>query len=268
MQTTNIEINPTRARNYVGVRCTQGDGKKGEALSGGVEETRKISVGRRCCRYSHVVYVADRSRLLEEPGRGKRSRTRSQRLGRSRERRQLGCQIYRSKKRAGKHSFLSFLIKKLPKKTTFLLARLKLKETSCSTALGASNPFVWYATISRPKIMRGSTSAVTIVGGALLLVLVWKAGKDAGRAGSSINAPRGGAVPAAGVEAAVEAAVFAQNKEYTKVGTNWQFYAVLLHTRLSSNIYLIHFCLFCCTGFGSSSTLASIKDALHFRTKR
>lgn len=84
--------------------------------------------------------------------------------------------------------------------------------------------------------MRGSTSAVTIVGGALLLVLVWKAGKDAGRAGSSINAPRGGAVPAAGVEAAVEAAVFAQNKEYTKVGTNWQFYAVLLHTRLSSNI--------------------------------
>lgn len=128
MQTTNIEINPTRARNYVGVRCTQGDGKKDEALSGGVEETRKISVGRRCCRYSHVVYVADRSRLLEEPGRGKRSRTRSQRLGRSRERRQLGCQIYRSKKRAGKHSFLSFLIKKIGQKTTFLFGSLKVKR--------------------------------------------------------------------------------------------------------------------------------------------
>lgn len=176
---------------------------------------------------------------------------------------------FTDRKRERANMFFCRFLKKIAKKNNIsFLARFKLKETSCSTALGASNPFVWYATISRPKIMRGSTSAVTIVGGALLLVLVWKAGKDAGRAGSSINAPRGGAVPAAGVEAAVEAAVFAQNKEYTKVGTNWQFYAVLLHTRLSSNIYLIHFCLFCCTGFGSSSTLASIKDALHFRTKR
>ena len=61
--------------------------------------------------------------------------------------------------------------------------------------------------------MRGSSSAVTIVGGILLLVLVWRAGKDAG---VKTSLPPRGSIDAK-LRAQVDSAVAQENADIRKV---------------------------------------------------